>query len=86
MRNWRNVLWWAGLAILLVAVLWFVPQLQGRHFSQGVPAKEVPALVNEYRRTWAQIIGGVGYDTKRVEAPDFLLSAFVLEGVMDSDR
>jgi hypothetical protein len=56
--NWRNVLWGASLAIVLVAVLWFVPQWQGRYFSQGVPAKEVPALVNEYRRTWAQIIGG----------------------------
>jgi uncharacterized protein YjbI with pentapeptide repeats len=60
MWNRRNVLWWMVLAIILVAVLWFVPQLQGQYFSQGVPAKEVPALVNEYRRTWAQIIGGIG--------------------------
>jgi len=44
--------------VLLIAVLWFVPQLQGRYFSHGVSSKEIPALVNEYRRTWAQIIGG----------------------------
>jgi hypothetical protein len=37
-----------------------VPQLQGKYFSQKVPAEERPALVNEYRRTWAQIIGGFG--------------------------
>jgi len=37
-----------------------VPQLQGEYFSQSVPAPERPALVNEYRRTWAQIIGGFG--------------------------
>jgi hypothetical protein len=37
-----------------------VPQLQGEYFSQEVPVEERPALVNEYRRTWAQIIGGFG--------------------------
>src|SRR5215208_2409167 len=56
----RSGLRWAILALLIVAFLWFVPQLQGEYFSQKVPAKERPALVNEYRRTWAQIIGGVG--------------------------
>jgi hypothetical protein len=53
-------LWWAILVLLIVAFLWFVPQLQGEYFSQKVPAEERPALVNEYRRTWAQIIGGFG--------------------------
>src|ERR671912_1745998 len=48
------------LALLIVAFLWFIPQLQGEYFSPQVPAKDRPALVNEYRRTWAQIIGGVG--------------------------
>jgi hypothetical protein len=28
MRNQRNILWWAVLAILLVAALWFVPHLR----------------------------------------------------------
>src|SRR5829696_3083869 len=57
----RSGLRWAILALLIVAFLWFVPQLQGEYFSQQVPAKERPALVNEYRRTWAQIIGGFGF-------------------------
>jgi hypothetical protein len=56
----RSGLRWAILALLIVAFLWFVPQLQGEYFSQKVPADERPALVNEYRRTWAQIIGGFG--------------------------
>jgi hypothetical protein len=62
LRTWflRSGLRWAILALLIVAFLWFVPQLQGEYFSQKVPAKERPALVNEYRRTWAQIIGGFG--------------------------
>jgi uncharacterized protein YjbI with pentapeptide repeats len=56
----RSGLRWVILALLIVAFLWFVPQLQGEYFSQKVPDKERPALVNEYRRTWAQIIGGFG--------------------------
>ena len=56
----RSSLRWAILAVLIVAFLWFVPQLQGEYFSDEVPARERPALVNEYRRTWAQIIGGFG--------------------------
>src|SRR5215213_4784854 len=56
----RSGLRWAILALLIVAFLWFVPQLQGEYFSQKVPVEERPALVTEYRRTWAQIIGGFG--------------------------
>jgi pentapeptide repeat protein len=56
----RSGLRWAILALVIVAFLWFVPQLQGEYFSPKVPDKERPALVNEYRRTWAQIIGGFG--------------------------
>jgi hypothetical protein len=59
----RRSLRWVPLALLIlliVAFLWFVPQLQGTYFSHNVPAEERPALVNEYRRTWAQIIGGFG--------------------------
>src|SRR5215207_2187087 len=56
----RSGLRWVILALLIVAFLWFVPQLQGEYFSQEVPVEERPALVNEYRRTWAQIIGGFG--------------------------
>src|SRR5215212_519087 len=58
MENKRKVLWWGVAALFLLIFLWFVPQLQGQYFSQGVPAKAVPALVNEYRATWAQILGG----------------------------
>jgi hypothetical protein len=56
----RSRLRWAILALLIVAFLWFVPQLQGAYFSPKVPAEDRPALVNEYRRTWAQIVGGFG--------------------------
>jgi pentapeptide repeat protein len=56
----RSGLRWAILALIIVAFLWFVPQLQGEYFSPKVLDKERPALVNEYRRTWAQIIGGFG--------------------------
>jgi hypothetical protein len=60
---------WAILTLFIVAFLWFVPQLQGEYFSQKVPAEERPALVNEYRRTWAQMIGGFGlyFTWRRVE-------------------
>src|SRR5687767_3286356 len=56
----RSGLRWAILALFIVAFLWFVPQLQGENLPQKVPAEERAALVNEYRRTWAQIIGGLG--------------------------
>ena len=49
-----------ALLLFLLAFLWFVPELQGRYFSGSVPPEDVPALVNEYRRTWSQIIGGFG--------------------------
>jgi uncharacterized protein YjbI with pentapeptide repeats len=52
----------AILALFIVAflwfLLWFLPQRQGENLPQKVPAEERAALVNEYRRTWAQIIGG----------------------------
>jgi hypothetical protein len=44
--------------VLVLAFLWFVPQLQGEYLLQKVPASDRPALVNEYRTTWAQIIAG----------------------------
>jgi uncharacterized protein YjbI with pentapeptide repeats len=56
----RSGLRWAILALLIVAFLWFVPQRQVEDLPQKVPAEERAALVNEYRRTWAQIIGGFG--------------------------
>jgi hypothetical protein len=56
----RSGLRWVILALLIGAFLWFVPQLQGENLPQKVPAEERAALVNEYRRTWAQIIGGFG--------------------------
>jgi hypothetical protein len=39
----RSGLRWTILALLIVAFLWFVPQLQGEYFSQKVPAAERPA-------------------------------------------
>ena len=35
----RSGLRWAILALLIVAFLWFVPELQGKYFSQKVPAE-----------------------------------------------
>jgi len=58
--NRDNLGWGLALALFLGGLLWFVPQLQGEYFSQGVPPEKVPALVNEYRRTLAQAIGGFG--------------------------
>ncbi len=58
MNSKSNILWWAVLVAILAAFLWFVPQLQGEYFSPKVKPSTVPVLVNEYRRTWAQIIGG----------------------------
>jgi uncharacterized protein YjbI with pentapeptide repeats len=51
----------SGITIVatVLSFLWFVPQIQGRYFSTGVPASEVPALINDYRQTWAQILGGL---------------------------
>jgi hypothetical protein len=58
----RSDLGRAILALFIVAFLWFflwfLPQRQGEDLPQKVPAEERAALVNEYRRTWAQIIGG----------------------------
>ena len=77
----RSGLRWAILALLIIAFLWFVPQLQGEYFSQNVPAKERPALVNEYRRTWAQIVGGFGlllglyFTWRRIEIAQLELEA-----------
>jgi hypothetical protein len=52
----------AIVALFIIAslwfLLWFLPQRQGENLPQKVPAEERAALVNEYRRTWAQIIGG----------------------------
>jgi hypothetical protein len=56
----RSGLRWVILTLLIVTFLCFVPQLQGENLPQKVPAEERAALVNEYRRTWAQIIGGFG--------------------------
>jgi hypothetical protein len=56
--NMRKLFGWGILALVLLAFLWFVPQLQGEYFSENVKPSKVPALVNEYRRTWAQVIGG----------------------------
>jgi len=65
----RSGLRWVILALVIITFLWFVPQLQGEYFSPNVPAEERPALVNEYRRTWAQILGGFGlyFTWRRIE-------------------
>lgn len=42
----------------VLAFLWFVPELQGKYFTEGVAPENLPTLVNEYRKTWAQIIAG----------------------------
>ena len=57
MKNVRNIVV-TVFVIIVIVLLWFAPQLQGRYFSDGVRPQDLPALVNEYRRTWAQIIAG----------------------------
>jgi hypothetical protein len=56
----QGLRWAIFVLVVVFAFLWFVPRLQVENFSQKVPADDRPALVNEYRRTWAQIIGGFG--------------------------
>jgi len=46
-----------GVFSILIAVLWFVPESQVEHLAQ-VKEEDIPKLINEYRRTLAQIIGG----------------------------
>lgn len=58
--NTTSMLLFVLALVVLIAFLWFVPELQGKYFSQDVARKDVPSLVNEYRRTWAQILGGFG--------------------------
>ena len=53
----------SGLLIILAAsvlavVLWKVPELQVERFEQ-VKDEDVPSLVDQYRKTLAQIIGGL---------------------------
>jgi len=47
-----------ALLLFILAYLWFVPELQVRYYAQDVSSEDVPSLINEYRRTWARIIGG----------------------------
>lgn len=47
-----------ALLLFLLAFLLFVPEMQVRYFAQGAAREDIPTLVNEYRKTWAQIIGG----------------------------
>ena len=87
MQNQRNISGWGvkvavGLLLVgIVAFLVFVPPLLVNNISPEVPPREVAALVNEYRRTWAQIIGGLGLlvglflTWRRVEISDRTLEA-----------
>jgi hypothetical protein len=56
----QTLRWAIFVLVVVFAFLWFVPRLQVENFSPNVPPKDRPALVNEYRRTWAQIIGCFG--------------------------
>jgi hypothetical protein len=51
-----NPLRGAIVALLIIAVLWVIPEIQVP--QKGVTDEKRLALVNEYRRTWAQILGG----------------------------
>ena len=48
-----------GAVSVLIVVLWKIPEWQADQY-QDVKPESVPLLVNEYRRTLAQIIGGLG--------------------------
>jgi hypothetical protein len=59
-RSRSNVEKATALLVFILAFLWLVPELQVRYFAQDVDSANVPGLINEYRRTWAQILGGFG--------------------------
>jgi len=48
-----------GTACLTVLILWFIPKLQVRRLKSTITADRVKELENEFRKTIAQIIGGV---------------------------
>ena len=51
-----------GVAVVvgtIIAVLWYVPEWQGTRVPDDVSSADTLRLVNEYRRTLAQIIGGL---------------------------
>ncbi len=47
------------VVIVALALLLLVPEIQGRYLADNVAPEDIPALVDEYRRTMAQILAGV---------------------------
>jgi uncharacterized protein YjbI with pentapeptide repeats len=58
MSQWKMILGWIGIAVTLGLILWIVPVVQATYFPANIPRAEIPALVNENRRTLAQGIAG----------------------------
>ena len=63
--NLRNAYFWRGLFIIIVGLflIWLlmsVPILQVSPFRGELTPNEFVTQINDYRRTIAQIIGGVG--------------------------
>jgi uncharacterized protein YjbI with pentapeptide repeats len=56
--RWKTILIWTGIAIILGLVLWIIPVLQASYFPAETKPADVPMLINENRRTLAQLIGG----------------------------
>jgi uncharacterized protein YjbI with pentapeptide repeats len=50
---------WFLLGLILFLLFWFFPEWQGHRLVGVLEANEIPKQVDEYRRTWAQIIGGL---------------------------
>lgn len=56
------LLWFLGVSIVLCVAylfLWVLPKWQVSHIP-CLPLKECSVLENEYRKTWAQVLGGIG--------------------------
>lgn len=54
----------AGLMMLLalavvVAALWWIPAIEVQRHGVQVTTDQYPALVNDFRRTWATVAGGI---------------------------
>lgn len=45
--------------VLAVAILWWMPALEVQRHGVPVTAEAFPELVNDYRRTWATVAGGI---------------------------
>ena len=55
----RRVLIGLSVFAILVLLLWLIPERQTQYYGKDVSAKDFPLLANEFRKTLAQIMGGL---------------------------